>query len=870
VISRTDRQPTALSLTRSSVEQSQEQERRSSIPAARSASAFDEFRSTGAVPRKHQEPLAEFLTSRGPKELEELGRLVRQRITQQEVTFNILGVPEGTNRPWQLDAIPLVLDRAEWLTLSAGLRQRARLLNAILRDCYGPQQLLRDGLLPAELVLGHPEFLRACHGWKPLGGEWLHLYAADVGRDPSGRFRVFSDRAQAPTGAGYALENRLVLGRTLPELFREYRVERVAGFFTKLRRTVESLAPAGTRGQPRVVLLSAGARDESSFEHAYLARYLGYELVEGRDLSVRGGYVYLKTLSGLRRVDVVLRRIGDAWSDPLELREDSLGGVAGLTSAARAGNVGLANPLGAVIGETPALKAYLPALCQHLFSEALLLESVQTLWCGDAASLKQVLAAPDEFVIKPAFGDRRGEPYFPSQLSTDARRELFERLRLHSGDFVAERWPELSALPVLDRGELSSGTVAFRSFLVRDGEDYDVMPGGLARINEAPDGLFLSIKSNAFSKDVWIPAAAGSAEPQLPTMPDQRVELRRGGLDLPSRLLDDIFWLGRYVERIDATARLARAGFERIGSEAGPDAPLVLAAIVDTLGRIGVIPRTASAAASETPVGQEPPPAEALLYGLISDRVAKEGLPSMLARVHGLTLSVRSRLSRDAWHVLRRLTRTLSSLESTSLTSPVVAIEALDQLIFSLAAVSGTTLDNMVRGHAWRFLDLGRRVERGVYLLALLQAFLAPGATRLHMEALLEVADSLLTYRARYLSSLQAAPVVDLLLTDSTNPRSVAFQVELAKDHLARLPGHEGVVRGRAERRVITLESTLLTADVEQACAGDGAGLRQLLEETLVLFWQLSDDISASFFSHLSKERAISPPHWVNEDLEAT
>jgi len=242
----------------------------------------------------------------------------------------------------------------------------------------------------------------------------------------------------------------------------------------------------------------------------------------------------------------------------------------------------------------------------------------------------------------------------------------------------------------------------------------------------------------------------------------------------------------------------------------------------------------------------------------------------MLGRIHGLTLSVRSRLSRDAWHVLRRLTGTLSALNGARITSPGMAIEALDQLIFALAAVSGTTLDNMVRGHAWTFLDLGRRVERAGYMLMLLQSFLVPGATHLHMEALLEVGDSLLTYRARYLSSLQAAPVVDLLLTDCTNPRSVAFQVELAKEHLRRLPGRVGVVRSLAERRAISLESSLLAVDVEHACAGDGAGLRQLLEESLVNLWQLSDDISVSFFSHLSKERALSPPHWVNEDLEAT
>jgi len=303
-------------------------------------SAFDEFREPSGALRTHQNLLEKFLAERSPAELDQLQKSVRWRITEQEVTFNILGVPEGTNRPWHLDVLPYLVERNEWLALCRGLRQRARLLNEVIADCYGPQRLVREGLLPAELVLGHPDFLRACHGWEPVGRHRLHLYAADLGRDPNGKFTIYSDRTQAPTGAGYALENRLVMGRTLPDLFRDYRVERIAGFFAKMRRTVESLAPKANGGQPRVLLLSAGARDESSFEHAYLARYLGYELVEGRDLTVRDNVVYLKTLSGLRRVDVLLRRVGDAWCDALALRGGSTQGVAGLVSAARAGNVG--------------------------------------------------------------------------------------------------------------------------------------------------------------------------------------------------------------------------------------------------------------------------------------------------------------------------------------------------------------------------------------------------------------------------------------------------------------------------------------------------------------------------------------------------
>ncbi|MEI9938886.1 MAG: circularly permuted type 2 ATP-grasp protein [Pseudomonadota bacterium] len=832
--------------------------------------AFDEFRDAGGALRAHQSLLERFLAERSPAELDQLQKSVRWRITEQEVTFNILGVPEGTNRPWHLDVLPYLVERNEWLALCVGLRQRARLLNEIIADCYGPQRLVREGLLPAELVLGHPDFLRACHGWDPVGRHRLHLYAVDMGRDPNGKFTIYSDRTQAPTGAGYALENRLVMGRTLPDLFRDYRVERIAGFFAKMRRTVESLAPKVNGGQPRVLLLSAGARDESSFEHAYLARYLGYELVEGRDLTVRDNVVYLKTLSGLRRVDVLLRRVGDAWCDALALRGGSTQGVAGLVSAARAGNVGLANPLGSVITEMPALKAYLPGLARAVLGEELMVESVPTFWCGDPQSLSLVLGSLDDMVIKPAFGDRRGDPLVPAQMDQKARAQLVERLKAHPGDFVGERWVGLSTVPVWESGGVVQGGLAWRAFLCRDGEDYDVMPGGLARINESPDGLFLAIRSNAVSKDVWVPSAAGSAEPALPSMPDHRVDLKRGGLDLPSRLLDDIYWLGRYVERCDCTARLARAGIERATLEAAPDAPLALGAILDALQRSGVTPAAvADAKAPEAGPAAATASAEAILLAVLFDADAPNNLRGILRRVHELTLGVRSRLSRDAWHVLRRLSNSIESLPSATPEKLGNAVDVLDQILITLAAVSGTTLDNMVRSHAWAFLDMGRRVERGALSLVQLQALLPAGASRVHMEALLEVADSLLTYRARYLSTLQVAPVVDLLLTDTSNPRSVAFQVEALMDHFKRLQVHSDVTRSRAERRLISLQSTLLTADIEQACAGDGSGLRQLLEESATLLWQFSDEVGHTFFSHLASSRAVSPPVWINEDLEA-
>ena len=828
--------------------------------------AYDEFFERPLVPRAHQRLLHAHLTRRGAPELEQIQKAVRRRITQQEVTFNILGVPEGTNRPWLLDSVPLVVDRSEWLRVGEGLEQRARVLDLFLQDCFGAQHALRDGVVPAELVLGNPSFSRACHGFAPLGSRRLHLYAADLARSSHGVITLFSDRTAAPTGAGYALENRLVLGRALSDLFSEYGVERLANFFGKVRSCLEALAPPRAT-EPRVVVLSAGAEDESSFEHAYLARYLGYELVEGRDLTVRERTVYLKTLSGLRRVDVVLRRVYDDWCDPLYLRPDSQQGVAALVTAARHGQVAIANPLGSSIAQAPALKGYLPALSRYFTGQDLMLEAVPSYWCGEQKSLDYVLEHFDELIVKPAFYDRRGDPHRPRAMDRAVRQGLIQRIRARPQDFVAEQWPELSVAPHWQNGRLESGAIALRAFLCRDGDGYALMPGGLARVNAAPDGIFLSLGSSGVSKDVWVPDAPGQRDAPLPHMPDQRVELRRGGLDLPSRLLDDIYWLGRYVERCDLTARVIRAGLERTGLEAGPDAPRGMAAIFSALREFGAL--QADPLGGKRADTVDPDALEHVLIDALQSRSVAGSVLSSLDRIHQLTLSVRSRLSRDAWHVLRQLT-SISERRSIPANGPRagVAIELIDRLLTTLSAVTGTTFDNMVRGHAWVFLDMGRRVERGALTLTLLRALLPRGASRIHMEALLEIADSLLTYRARYLSALQAAPVVDLLLTDSSNPRSLAFQVDAISRHVAELPRLGEVVRSRAERTLIMLQSNLLTADIVEACAGDGAGLRELLEDSARLLWQFSDDVSQTWFSHAQPSRDLTEPGWIDENLE--
>lgn len=822
---------------------------------------YDEFWASAHEPRPDQRRLLEYVETRTPADLRRLNGLVLRRIREQEVTFNILGLPDGTNRPWRLETLPLVLSHTEFVELGRGLSQRARVLNAMLADIHGEQRLVKDGIVPPQIVFGNPNFWRACKGLLPLGGHHLHLYAADVGRSPDGTFRVFSDRTAAPAGAGYALENRLVLGRTLHELFRDYAVLKINGFYQGLGRMVERLAPQGT-SEPRVVMLTPGMHDESSFEHAYLARYLGFELVEGRDLTVRDNTVFMKTLAGLRRVDVILRRVYDGFCDPLELYEDSGLGVAGLVDAARAGRVAIANALGSGIVESPAFKAFLPQVSRYLFGEDLILSSVETRWLGDEQARSEVFSSLDQWVVKSAFSERR-EDYTES---TEAHEQLLARLRARPENFVAERWPELSVAQLWEQTSLAPKKIALRMFLGRDYDDFNVLPGALARVDSAPDGMFLRQASEGSTVDVWVPSPSPEAESTLPAMPERALELRRGGVDLPSRLLDDVYWLGRYTERSDNIARLVRAGLERCGLEAAPDAPLALRAIIDALQRLEVLPPS-TAILAEKDIASA---VESMLLGVVFDPPRGNNMRATLSSAHQLTQRVRSRLSRDAWAVLRQLADTLEDrgVDPEDIDADT-AIEILEDMLVTLSAVNGTSFENMVRGHVWLFMDMGRRVERGVFVVILLQTMLKGEATRNRMETVLDVCDSLLTYRSRYLSSLQPAPVVDLLLTDRTNPRGLLYQVDALRSHIEDLPRASEAQRGRAEQKMIALQSSLLTADVQRACAGDGSGLWELLEAALNLLWQFSDDLTTTYFSHSARSHALAPPSWINEDLEA-
>jgi uncharacterized circularly permuted ATP-grasp superfamily protein/uncharacterized alpha-E superfamily protein len=815
----------------------------------RSAGTFDELLAKNDEIFPHYAKLLGELEEFGATELARRADASQRFVNEHGITYNVYGDPRGMERPWQLDPIPLIVSPHEWQSLETGLIQRATLLNRILADCYGAQELIRSRWLSPALIFGQPDFLRPCHGIRMPGDTFLHFYAADLARSPDGRWWVVSDRTQIPTGAGYALANRLVTSRILPEPFRNNHVHRLAGFFLAVQNTLAQLAPRQA-GKARVVMLTPGPHNETYFEQAYLARYLGYMLVEGQDLTVRDNSVFLKTLSGLERVDVILRRVDDDFCDPLELRNDSILGVPGLVEAVRAGNVVVANALGSGLVQSPAFMAFLPGLCEHLLGGKLELPSVATWWCGQKAAREHVLKNLDRLVVKPAFR---------TQVNLAAGHgELKRRIEFDPDLFVAQERVEFSTAPAWQKNSLVAQPVSLRVFLVADGKGgYCVMPGGLARVSPDSGGNFITMQSGGGSKDTWIPSVTPVEELTLLHPSGQNIELRRTGNNLPSRLADNFFWLGRYSERADATARLLRSALLRFNPERTGGARPLLAPLLQTLETQGQLPGISA----RTELWANAEAFEAELLAAIFDRARPGSLRQTAEQLQRLAMLVRDRTSNDMWRVLSQIDDRLATPATSLVMLAGDAVGVLNQTLLGLAAFHGLARENMTRAQAWRFLDMGLRLERAIYLCTLLDATLrSPEAENPSLlEAVLEVVDSSITFRSRYTLLPTLPAVFDLALLDDKNPRSVLFQIKQLAKHFERLPkeNSDAASPGR------TILANCL-ARLEQSDARELAGpstdwqdsaLAATIRETRRALPQLSDAIAASYFAHSAISR---------------
>jgi uncharacterized circularly permuted ATP-grasp superfamily protein/uncharacterized alpha-E superfamily protein len=792
--------------------------------------------------------LTDELDSLGSAEFRRRAETARRLIQEQGITYNVYGDARGIERPWQLDPFPLMMNPQEWAGIERALTQRARLINSILADAYGPQDLVRTAWLPPALVFGQPEFMRAAHGIRPPSGTFLHFYAADLARSPDGRWWVVSDRTQIPTGAGYALANRLVTSRILSEAFRDCRVQRLAAFFREVQMGLARLTHRKSE-EPRVVVLTPGPFNETYFEQAYLARYLGYSLVEGQDLTVRDGRVYLKTLSGLEPVDVILRRVDDDFCDPLELRRNSILGVPGLVEALRSGNVAVANALGCGVMQSPAMMAFLPGLCRHVLGEELLMPSVATWWCGQKKAEEHVLSRLDHLRIRPAI--RAGVAGHPEELGSD---EIARRIRFQPHLWAAQERIRYSSVPFWDGSKFVPRPLLLRVYVIASEHGYRVMPGGLARVGFEEESINVSMQRGGSSKDVWVTSNAPVDEVTLLSS-TRTGELRRVGNNLPSRLADNFFWLGRYAERADATARILRSALTRFHPEAATDPRGFIRPLLETLEEQGQLGRSETSTSAEA--------LEAELLAAVYDQQRPGSLRALGERVEQLALFVRDRTSVDVWRALHQLGECVMPGDPDQPIMSQDAVGAINRMLLVVASFYGFARENMTRAQGWRFIDMGQRIERSIYLCTLLECALRSEEAENPslLEALLDVADSTLTYRSRYNLLPNIAAVYDLVLLDETNPRSLIFQLLQLVKHFEHLPGEGKTALPSAGQRILieTVARVRLLDPREllhRSEAWDESETATVIRDSLDALPRLGEAIAVNYFAHSAISRA--------------
>ncbi len=803
---------------------------------------YDELLEAPLTPRTHWRPVLEQLAAAPAERMRERLQSVQDQVRENGVTYNVYANPQGADRPWELDLIPMIIPQEEWSGIEAAIVQRATLLNKILVDLYGEQRMLKEGLLPAPLVFGHAGFLRPCRGARPPGEVMLHLYAADIARSPDGRWWVIDDRTQAPSGAGYALENRIIISRAFPQLFRDLKVQHLAHFFATLRDSLAHWAPQD-KVAPFTVLLTPGPHNETYFEHAYLARYLGLPLVEGSDLTVREGCVWLKTLSGLKRVHAILRRQDDDYCDPLELRSDSALGIPGIVDAVRRGGVLVANALGSNLLESSTLLGFLPRLSERLLNEPLRMPSVATWWCGEPAALAEVIGNIERVVIKGAFPQVRVEPMFGEDLDERGRKRVIAMLKARPSDYIAQELVQLSQAPVWDRGH--SGRVLPRSMGLRvyacaSPNGYVVMPGGLTRVASGEDTRVISMQRGGSSKDTWVLASGPVSTFSLLRRSIGPDELVRAGTNLSSRVVENLYWFGRYCERCDAAARLLRVALGRFGDYMpGDDDERARPVMLELLRRAGILPGSGAA------------PSDADLSGALRAAITDDSLPglaSSLRQLMRVASHLRERLSLDNWRTLNRMTHSLAQRKSRKVALSDLLGE-LDMVIATFTTLSGFALDGMTRDPGWRFLSVGRRLERLQTLCVTLKQTVS-GPPDMDLTWLLRLADSIITYRARYMSRPEWLPVLDLLIRDEANPRSIAFQVLGLHDYSQRLVELFGEFGDERFHEALTgLQEIDPAADLQPG----NARLLGLLEGWHAASYRLGEQLGLRFFSHVGE-----------------
>lgn len=748
-------------------------------PVGAGAQVWDEMNDSHGQIRPNWLGLGQKIQRWSSEERHATAASAARMIADLGTTFNVYSDVGGAGQPYALDPVPLLVAATEWAQVSAGLTQRMRLIDAVLADLYGPQHLLREGLIPPDLVNSSPAFLQYVRGVQPVGGRFVVTTGCDLVRLANGQWTVFRDYTSAPGGLGQVLENRNVTSSLLSDQFESLRIARLGAFFDLERRTLQSLLPS--RGElPNVVFLTPGFRHPSYFEHAYKARLLGFPLVEPADLTVRERRLFLKTLAGLRRIDGVASRIDDDGLDPLEHWVRGGGGVPGVVEAWRSGNVALANAPGAGFASSPALMPFLPGICRKWLGEEIKLPFVETWWLGQPEVRRRVLDNLHRYVLLSAFNRDAHLPLRCASLSPAARRQWGAAIEERPYDFVAQLDVAPSEAPSLEARGIRQRPVVWRAFTVNAAGGPVALPGGLARVGKTAQAPQLWPLHAGFTKDVWISdgTADFSAKAEVKS-PRPAKDRHPAALEVPSRIAEQLFWVGRYAERIELATRLLRVTLRNLSGEAGQLQQEQLAACLTLIRGSGLVPKDALI---------EPAQTLKTLAGLIHDPAAGGGIASLTRSLLLNAAAARDRLSDDTWRFFNRLEGIVHEPQAAAGAPDL--LRTLDTLVLHLAAFSGMQAENMTRGQGWRFLEVGRRIERALSGLKLLRTAAGQGDGESPLlDPLLETCDSVMTYRRRHFSRPRLDAVIELVFFDPANPRSVAYQIGVLDREVALFPG---------------------------------------------------------------------------------
>ncbi|SLM32407.1 hypothetical protein MTBBW1_710007 [Desulfamplus magnetovallimortis] len=925
----------------------------------------------------HWQVLITYLNSLGSQELERRWQKARQIMHEHGAVYNIFSEKQEHARPWELDPVPFPLPAETWEFLEKGIKQRTRLLTSIYADIYGPQKLIRNSHLPPELFFANPRFLRQCQGLYSGETPQLHFHATDLCRFPDGRWRILSDQTQSPSGAGYALENRIILSRILPRMFHSGKVMRLAPFFKLFTHAFMEISGMEKR-EPNIVMLSSGPSSPTYFEHVFLSRYLGFTLVESSDLTVRNDSVYLKTLGGLHPVDVILRRIEDSFCDPLVFGNSSLMGISGLVQAVRSGNVAVSNPLGSGILETPGLIPFLPGLCRLILGEELLIEDLPTSWCGQPEPLNRVLTRINDsnnpVIIASAFA----MPHIPAvntkNLATEKLNSLALKIKAAPYAYVSREPMKPCSLPVWDKGALTFSHATIRMFStaittpgsgtalesspsapftsqpssppessmqqaslpqsnmqqsslpqssmqqpslqqsnmqqaslpqsnmqqaslpqssmqqpslqqssmqqaslhqsnmqqpslsaskvhisLSPDKKIAVMPGALTKISSDPDTFLLNAGKEQGSKDTWCFSNDTVEYKSMMHHFTENLEIHRGS-DLPSRVADNMLWLGRYVERTEGMLRVIRSVLSRLNSESRLDIIEEFPFLLRIMANLEII----SSGLSGSDAGYNMKIIETEILDSMFSTQRAGSIKTSLQNVQRVAASVRDRLSNDSWHILGRMENDLTQFSPHRHNQISEAQELVNEMILTISAFAGLALESMTRGMGWRFMDMGRRLERAGHMITLLQSlFSSRGIPKnQEFEALLEVADSTITYHNRYRTTFQMEPIVDLLLLDELNPRAVGFQMASLFDHVETLPrSTPRPFRSTEEKITLNLTTRLRLTDIKELMSmtqeGNIPGLTEMLEFMKKGIQELGNQITQHYLSRIETEKQL-------------